>query len=177
MAMGCVAETAPNCSDPRWFAHAQNGRIHAQTGPRCRPASVPAFALLAISACTGPCILRASSLCSSTEVRSALYPFWGEGSPTKIDYKKKSWYPYSKLSNLEDLVVELPLIMVSFDHAHHCPIGQNSGWCSSPTAATPRRERLVRQGSEGSHPERFHVTRIWLWLKKRNSKMEPWSPW
>ena len=25
------------------------------------------------------------------------YPFWGEGSPTKIDYRKK-WDPYSNLS-------------------------------------------------------------------------------
>ena len=29
--------------------------------------------------------------------------FWG-GFPNKIDYRTKSWYPYSKLSNLEDLV-------------------------------------------------------------------------
>ena len=36
---------------------------------------------------------------------SALLPFlfgW-EGFPTKIDYIKKKWYPYSNLSNLEDL--------------------------------------------------------------------------
>ena len=31
---------------------------------------------------------------------SALLPFFGEGTPTKIDYKKiKSWYPYSSLSS------------------------------------------------------------------------------
>ena len=33
--------------------------------------------------------------------------FWGEGSPTKIDYRKKQLIPtYSHLSNLEDLVAE-----------------------------------------------------------------------
>ena len=26
------------------------------------------------------------------------YPFWGEGSPTKTDYREKIWYPYSNLS-------------------------------------------------------------------------------
>ena len=32
-----------------------------------------------------------------------LTPFFGEGSPAKINYRKKGWYPYSNLSNLEDL--------------------------------------------------------------------------
>ena len=27
-----------------------------------------------------------------------VYPCLGEGSPTKIDYRKRSWYPYSNLS-------------------------------------------------------------------------------
>ena len=31
------------------------------------------------------------------------YPFLGEGSPTKIDSRKKIGHPYSNLSNLEDL--------------------------------------------------------------------------
>ena len=26
------------------------------------------------------------------------YPFFGAGSPAKIDYRKKKWYPYSNLS-------------------------------------------------------------------------------
>ena len=34
--------------------------------------------------------------------------FW-EGSPTKIDYRKQKRYPYSNLSNLEDLVM-LPVL-------------------------------------------------------------------
>ena len=29
---------------------------------------------------------------------SALLPFVGEGSPTKIDVLKKTWYPYANLS-------------------------------------------------------------------------------
>ena len=32
-------------------------------------------------------------------------PFLGEGSPTKLDEKKESWYPYSNLKLLEDLVI------------------------------------------------------------------------
>ena len=33
------------------------------------------------------------------------HPFLGwEGSPSRIDYREKKWYPCSNLSNLEDLV-------------------------------------------------------------------------
>ena len=41
------------------------------------------------------------------------YPFLGEGSPTKIGYRKQKRYPYSNLSNLEDLVVGIyrPIIL------------------------------------------------------------------
>ena len=35
------------------------------------------------------------------------YPFLGEGSPTEMDYRKKG-YPYSNLSNLEDLGLTTP---------------------------------------------------------------------
>ena len=35
-------------------------------------------------------------------------PLLGEGSPTKIDYREKIGYPYSQLSNLEDLDVLHP---------------------------------------------------------------------
>ena len=44
---------------------------------------------------------------SSLQLGPSVVPFYlffgGEGSPTKIDCRKKGWYPYSILSNLEDL--------------------------------------------------------------------------
>ena len=40
---------------------------------------------------------------STRSPSSSFLPFFGEGSTTKIDHRK-SWYPYSNLSNLEDLV-------------------------------------------------------------------------
>ena len=54
-----------------------------------------------------PKALLVDSLANARSPSSALLPFrfWGEGSPTKIDYRrKKRGYPYST-SLLEDLVM------------------------------------------------------------------------
>ena len=45
-----------------------------------------------------------SSVSLTRSPSSAFHPFFGEGSPTKINYTQKIGCPYSNVSNLEDLV-------------------------------------------------------------------------
>ena len=91
--------------------------------------------------------------------------FWGEGSPTKIDYRKK-WYPYSNLSNLDDLVNSYaPVRSLSVC----CPPGplaspkargttstwpSAAGWCPPSGARRPasRRRPKAIERSTGEPP-------------------------
>ena len=60
------------------------------------------------------------------------YPFFGEGSPSKIDYRrKKSWYPYSNLLNLEDLGVKHLIPHSQQNPPHDGNVGRAAGICSS----------------------------------------------
>ena len=59
------------------------------------------------------CLLRWSSCLGPPVV--PFYPFWGEGSPTKIDYSKKG--TLIRTSLLEDLVVLFPGLYLHFARA------------------------------------------------------------
>ena len=55
------------------------------------------------------------------------YPFLGEDSPTTIDYRKQFGYPYSNLSNLEDLALFIGI------YIGESIIRECHRWCRLPT--------------------------------------------